>query len=111
VIVVGSMKPLTEIFPPIIIKKELSRLLSESVSDVQVSRDAKAELSLFLSDYNSLLIRGIVQRAESFALRRGSKTIKEDDIDNAIMLISRELVLDREEVRALLKSLEKDGEL
>jgi len=101
---------LSEIFPPIIIKKELSRILSESVTDVQVSRDAKVELSLFLSDYNSLLIKGIIQRAECYALRRGSKTIKEEDIDNSIMMICRDLVLDRDEVRALCRSLEKEGE-
>ncbi|MHA1285772.1 MAG: histone-like protein [Candidatus Thorarchaeota archaeon] len=101
---------LSEIFPPIIIKKELSRILGESVTDVQVSRDAKQELSLFLSDYTSLLIRGIVQRAECYALRRGSKTIKEEDIDNAIMMICRDLVLDRDEVRALCRGLEKDGD-
>lgn len=101
---------LSEIFPPIIIRKELSRILSESVSECQVSRDAKQELSLFLSDYNTLLIKGVMQRAESYAIRRGSKTIKEEDIDNAIMMICRDLVLDRDEVRALCRSLEKDGE-
>lgn len=106
------MKSLSELFPPIIIKKELSRILGESIDECQVGRDAKAELSIFLSDYNSLLIKGVMQRAESYALRRGSKTIREEDIDNAIMLISRELVLERDEVRALLRSLEKeDGDV